>query len=85
MKAGAEFVSRMAAELEPARSTRRAKKSTRAKASARGKHIGGYFDKETVERIALLRARLELDNTQLLELAIDDLWRKHSSKRAFGD
>jgi hypothetical protein len=38
-----------------------------------------------VERFALLRARLNMDNSELIELAITDLWRKHSSKRAFGD
>jgi hypothetical protein len=57
----------------------------RAKASKRGKHIGGYFGADTVERFALLRARLSLDNSQLIERAIADLWSKHSSKRAFGD
>jgi hypothetical protein len=46
------------------------------------KHIGGYLDRETV---ALLRARLGLDNSELLKLAIDDLHRKQMAKRAFGD
>lgn len=85
MSKALDFVSRMnapAAEPEP---TRRAKKSTRNRAPARGKHIGGYFDAEVVERFALLRARLKLDNSELIELAIADLWRKHSSRRAFGD
>ena len=49
------------------------------------KHIGAYLDKETVEKVAVLRARLELDNSELIKLAIDDLHRKHSAKRAFGD
>lgn len=49
------------------------------------KHIGGYFDLETVEKVAVLRARLRLDNSELIKLAIEELHRKHSAKRAFGD
>ena len=49
------------------------------------KHIGGYFDRETVEKVAVLRARLNLDNSGLLKLAIDELHRKQSAQRAFGD
>ena len=49
------------------------------------KHIGGYFDDETVEKVAILRARLKLDNSALIKLAVDDLHRKHMAKRAFGD
>jgi len=49
------------------------------------KHIGGYFDPETVERIAVLRARLALNNSELIKLAIDELHRKHKAQRAFGD
>ena len=47
------------------------------------KHIGGYFDSETLERIALLRARLDMDNSQLLKLAIDELYSKERVKKAF--
>ena len=35
------------------------------------KHIGGYFDRDTVEKVALLRARLDLDNSKLIKRAID--------------
>lgn len=49
------------------------------------KHIGGYFDKETLEKIVLMKARLNLDNTKLLKLAIDDLWNKQKAKKAFND
>jgi hypothetical protein len=49
------------------------------------KHIGGYLDPETVEKIAVLRARLELNNSELIKLAIDELHRKHKAQRAFGD
>jgi hypothetical protein len=38
-----------------------------------------------VEKVALLRARLSLDNSELIKLAIEDLYRKHEAKRAFGD
>jgi hypothetical protein len=49
------------------------------------KHIGGYFDAEMVEKVAVLRARLKLDNSELIKLAIEDLFRKQGAKRAFGD
>jgi len=49
------------------------------------KHIGGYFDVETVEKVAILRARLRLDNSQLIKLAIEELHSKQTAKRAFGD
>jgi hypothetical protein len=49
------------------------------------KHIGGYFDREDVEKIAILRARLGLDNSQLIRLAVEELFKKHSARRAFGD
>jgi hypothetical protein len=49
------------------------------------KHIGGYFDRADVEKFAVLRARLGLDNSELIKLAVDELYRKHEAKRAFGD
>ena len=49
------------------------------------KHIGGYFDREDVEKVAVLRARLGLDNSQLIQLAVNELYRKHNAQRAFGD
>jgi hypothetical protein len=49
------------------------------------KHIGGYFDVDAVEKVAILRARLRLDNSQLLKLAVEELHSKHMAKRAFGD
>lgn len=49
------------------------------------KHIGGYFERDDVEKFAILRARLALDNSELIKLAIEELYRKHEAKRAFGD
>jgi Ribbon-helix-helix protein, copG family len=49
------------------------------------KHIGAYLDRETVEKVAILRARLGLDNSELIKLAIEDLYRKQTARRAFGD
>jgi hypothetical protein len=62
-------------------------KPVKSKAPTRAdlKHFGGYLDDETVEKIAVLRVRLKKDNSQLIKLAIDDLYRKHTAKRAFGD
>jgi hypothetical protein len=49
------------------------------------KHIGGYVGPETVEKVALLRARLNLDNSELIKRAIDELYASHHAKRVFGD
>ena len=49
------------------------------------KHFGGYLDDDTLEKIALLRVRLKKDNSELIQQAIEDLYRKHNAKRAFGD
>ncbi len=57
----------------------------RAPSRAGLKHIGGYFDRGDVEKFAILRARLGLDNSELIRLAIDELYRKHEAKRAFGE
>lgn len=68
-------------EIPEAAQPLQAKPSTRAGL----KHFGAYLDEETLEKIALLRVRLKLDNSALTKLAIDDLHRKHMAKRAFGD
>jgi hypothetical protein len=49
------------------------------------KHIGAYLDREAVEKIALLRARLDLDNSQLIKLAVERLYASEGAKRKFGD
>jgi hypothetical protein len=49
------------------------------------KHIGAYLDRDTVEKVALLRARLALDNSQLVQLAVERLYAAESAKRKFGD
>jgi hypothetical protein len=49
------------------------------------KHIGGYLDRDTVEKVAVLRARLGLDNSDLITLAINELHSKQQAKRAFND
>jgi hypothetical protein len=43
------------------------------------------LDDDTVEKVAVLRARLKLGNSELLKLAIDELHRKHTAKRSFGE
>ena len=68
-------------EAPPPASARKAKTPSRAGL----KHFGGYLDDETLEKIALLRVRLKKDNSELMTLAIDDLYAKHKAKRAFGD
>ncbi len=61
-------------------------KAARAGGSRAGlKHIGAYLDRDTVEKIALLRARLALDNSQLVQLAVERLYATEAAKRKFGD
>ena len=62
-------------------------RAVKAKAPPRAglKHFGGYLDDDTLEKIALLRVRLKKDNSELIKQAIDELYRKHTAKRAFGD
>ncbi len=47
------------------------------------KHIGGYCDAETVEMFAILRARLNMDNSEVIAEAIHELYKKHQAKKAF--
>jgi hypothetical protein len=49
------------------------------------KHIGGYFDRDTVEMVAILRARLGLDNSQLIKQAVEELYNRETAARKFGD
>jgi hypothetical protein len=87
-----DFLAAMSPEPEaaeraaPAAKPRAAKEPAKAASTRAGlKHIGGYFDRETVEKVAVLRARLDLDNSELIKLAIEELHRKHMAKRAYGD
>ena len=43
------------------------------------KHIGGYFDSDMLERIALLRARLDMDNSQSMSFIPKRGPKKHSA------
>lgn len=54
-----------------------------AKSRGNLKHIGGYVDDATVEKVAILRARLKMDNSELITEAISDLYNKHKTKKAF--
>ena len=47
------------------------------------KHIGAYLDDAAVEKVALLRARLKLDNSQLIERAITELYDRQRAEGAF--
>ena len=57
------------------------KRASRAGPRAGHKHFGAYLDTAMTEKVAILRARLGLDNSQLVELAISELY---DSKRAEG-
>ena len=70
---------------EMPRASKPPRKATTAKSRAELKHFGGYLDDETLEKIALLRIRLKMDNSELIRHAMEELHRKHSAKRAFGD
>lgn len=85
----ADFLQNMTNDLRPeppAPAPRTTEPKGQAVASRAGlKHIGGYCTVDTVEKFAVLRARLGLDNSELLKRAIDDLYLKHAARRAFGD
>jgi hypothetical protein len=49
------------------------------------KHIGGYLDPEMSEQFAVLKIRLNLDNSQLIERAIGELFRREIAAKQFGD
>ena len=51
------------------------------------KHLGAYFDKgdPILERVAILRARLDMNNSELIEHALRELWKRHEAGRAFGE
>lgn len=58
-----------------------------AKGRASQKHLGAYFEKSDpiLERVAILRARLDMTNSELIEHALNELWARHEAGRAFGD
>lgn len=49
------------------------------------KHVGAYLEQSEVEKVALLRARLNLGNSELIALAINNLYKTEATKRKFGD
>jgi hypothetical protein len=87
-----DFLAALSPEAIPANESTPPSRTNRAEAAPKSqrkqagkKHIGGYFEPDMVEKVAILRARLNLDNSELIKLAIEDLYRKHEAKRAFGD
>lgn len=66
---------------------RAAKHETAPKPKGRAglKHIGAYLDRDAVEQIAILRARLGLDNSALIRRAIEELFSRETAARKFGD
>ncbi len=87
MKKGAPAVKR-AAPVEPPAAPAVPAPTTIPPSVARRKtqkHIAAYFDRETTEKLVLLRVRLGLDNSAILKMAVEELYRKHETKTAFGD
>jgi hypothetical protein len=87
----ADFLANMKQEpIEVAQSSvidKKLQEEERAQPSSRAglKHFGGYVHQNTVEKVAILRARLDLDNSELITRAIDELFSKHKAQRAFSD
>jgi hypothetical protein len=67
-----------------ATATLKAAKST-APGRAGLKHFGGYLGPDAIEKIAILRARLKKDNSELIEYAINELYNREAAARKFGD
>jgi hypothetical protein len=77
-----------AAALAPAATPAPAPATQKPAAKRAGqKHLGAYFDKRDpiLERVALLRARLDMTNSELIEHALNELWKRHEAGRAFGE
>ena len=87
-----EPVSSVAQEAAPAKAGRsatpralNAEPEAKQKGRAGLKHIGAYLDRDAVEQIAILRARLGLDNSALIRRAVDELFQREAAARKFGD
>ena len=79
-----------AAPVAPKPAAKRAPEPVAEKPAAKRagqKHLGAYFDKRDpiLERVAILRARLDMNNSELIEHALHELWRRHEAGRAFGE
>lgn len=79
-----------AAPAAPKPATKRAPEPAPEKPVAKRagqKHLGAYFDKRDpiLERVAILRARLDMNNSELIEHALHELWKRHEAGRAFGE
>ena len=69
--------------IQPKAVEKAAKPKASVKSRENLKHIGGYVDDATVEKVAILRARLKMDNSELITEAISELYNKHKTKKAF--
>ena len=56
---------------------------TQLRKAADKRHFGAYLDQPTLEKAALLRARLRMDNGQLMAEAIERMWREMEAQRKF--
>ena len=76
-------------KVEPEIATETAEPIAKAAPAKRAgqKHLGAYFDKgdPILERVAILRARLDMTNSELIEHALNELWARHEAGRKFGD
>lgn len=81
------FLDAMKRQQEPTQLEEPAAKAVKPVKNTRAglKHIGGYLDADTVEKVAILRARLNLDNSQLIKQAIEELFERENAARKFGD
>jgi len=81
------FLDAMKRQQEPAQIDEPASKAVKPVKNTRVglKHIGGYLETDTVEKVAILRARLNLDNSQLIKKAIEELFERENAARKFGD
>jgi hypothetical protein len=89
-KAAAFLANMTSDQVEPASTVAREKQDQVKGRKAAGtriglKHIGGYLAPDIVEKVAVLRARLRLDNSELITLAINELHNRQKAKRAFNE
>jgi hypothetical protein len=91
---GADFLAAMeetgaittdAPATTPAPASASTHRVTELRRAANKRHFGAYLDQPTLERIALLRARLRMDNGQLMAEAVNLLWKQMETERKFQD
>lgn len=87
VKTSSAMLAALDQQINPPATAERASTPKRNSGGARAglKHIGGYLRSDVVEKVAVLRVRLGMDNSELLTRAIEFLHDHEHARRSFGD